>query len=276
MPVNIARLGTYLLPAVGLVAVVAALSILLPRQEEPDEDMVALSLYCAAEAKLAVEDIVDSFQRRAGVRVRVHFVPSHLLLNRIEGRSEGDLLLSADDLSMDRARRRGLVDEGRPVAYLVPVVMTGVKAHHLIQTVSDLMAPDIRLGLASGETTLGEITPTVLQKNGIPMERFTDTVAVSGTTAAELAQAVELGRIDAAILWRSWARHYRHQSRTIEIAAERNVIVPLVAAILSTSENADAARQFVKFLEGHLAQNTFRKYGYAWDDGSGLECFGAE
>ena len=265
--VSTARSWIYLLAIVGVAVVVAARLIWLVRPEwSDDEGVITLSFYCAAEARRPIEEIIDSFQRRSGIRVQMHYGPSPRLLDQITSDGAGDLLLSVDDLHMHEARRQGLVDQERPVACLIPVVLASANSRRHIHALSDLTAQGIRLGLASPETILGGITSAILQKNDIEVEHIRDNSIVFSQTGGELAQAVELGHIDATVVWRPLARQYAHQSRVIEISPDRTVVSSLVAVVLTTSQHADAARHLVGFLEGNLAQDTFRRYEYACGD----------
>lgn len=262
MRVDTGRLWIYLLPvaALGVVAV-GFLMLLVSPQERHDEEPVTLLLYCAVEARLPLEDITDSFQRRTGIRVRAQYAPSHLLLPRIE-RGQGDLFLSADDFYIRQARRQGLVEQGRPVAHVRPVLMVSTARPDMVHNVSDLTREGITVGLASPETTLGRITTVILQKNHVNIEHIEHVRVFSDSTATELAQAVELGQLDATIVWRPVAKRYLHQTRVIEIPSEHNVIPSLVAGVLTGSERTDAARQFVEFLAGNLSLDTFIKHDY--------------
>jgi molybdate transport system substrate-binding protein len=261
MRMDTGRLWVYLLPVAAMGVVAAGLSMLLVRPQEPHEEgPVTLSLYCAVEVRLPVESIVDRFQRRTGARVQAHYAPSHLLLKQIERSGNGDLLLSIDSLSIHQARGQEWSDAGRPIACLVPVILVSTAYPHPIRNVADLAAPGIRLGLASEETALGGITLAILQNSGIGMDHFERNRIHSEATAAELARAVEIGRIDAAIVWRPWAQQHAHQTTVVEIRPEHNVVSCLVAIVRTTSKHADAARDFVEFLHGKLAQDTFRKH----------------
>jgi hypothetical protein len=61
------------------------------------------------------------FERRYGVRVRVEYGAPTELFKQLQDGWRGDLYLTGDGASMNRAREAGLVAEDRPIARRVPV-----------------------------------------------------------------------------------------------------------------------------------------------------------
>ena len=65
-------------------------------------------------------------------------------------------------------------------------------------------------------------------------------------------------------MWRSVARQHTRNSTDIDIAPDKNVISPLVIAVLETSGHKDKALKLAEFISGPTGKEVFEKYHYEW------------
>ncbi len=228
-----------------------------PKSSEPE----AISLYCSAELKLPLEEIVESFQRRTGIRVRVNYNSDHLLFDRL-AIDRPDLFLAAGDFYVNQAKAMNLTETIHQVAGLEPVILVNDDNHHNIQGVADLAAPQIRLGLGDKDSAIGKITEQIFHKSDIDVDKIRSSTHISAFTSGELARYVELGRVDAAIVWQPAARQYHHRTRIINIPSELNIVSSVNVAIIKDSSEKETAGQFIEFLRGNMAKDIFEKYDY--------------
>lgn len=258
---SLRQFWVYLLPAGALAVMVAALSVFITDSDAPEDTMTTLTVYCADEVRLPVEQIVDHFQRRSGIRVHAHFQPSDRLTAQMNQAGDGDLVIAADESVLQPAHSQQTNRQTHPVAYLAAVMLVRSETPHNIHTVADLAGPEVKLGVPVAETLIAAVTSAIFRKNDIDMERIVLNRAFSGGSSAELAQAVELGQVDAAIVWPTAAQQYAYRTEMIEIPPDHNVMIPIVAAGLTPSSHPDAVRQFLEFLNSPVAQESFEKYG---------------
>lgn len=197
-----------------------------------------------------------------GANIETNFGASNILLGQLKLTQRGDLFFPGDDFYVEEAKREGLVYETRTVARFVPVIMAANGNPLDIREVSDLADPNVRLAIADPRAAaIGRITPEIFEKNGVSFDAL-DNIEFTGVTAPEVAQAVELGHVDATITWRPVAEQYHHNSTVIEIPPEDNVLSPLVIAVLETSRNKELAVQFADFIAGPEGREVFQRYHY--------------
>jgi molybdate transport system substrate-binding protein len=222
-----------------------------------------LTLLCGAGLRPPVEEIVDAFRRRHGVRVEIQYGASNLLLGQLELTGRGDVFLPGDAFYTDEARRKGLVADSRTVAWFVPVIQVADGNPKGIKTVADLAVPGIRLGIADERAAaVGRITPEIFRMNGVSMDDVRRNVVFTSVTAPELGQSVALGHVDAVIVWQPVAKQYP-STEIIAIPEDKNRISPIDAAVVGKpGASTDVAHAFVNFLAGPVAGESFRKYDY--------------
>jgi len=197
-----------------------------------------------------------------GIRLEANYGPSNMLLGQLKLTERGDLFFPGDDFYIEEARKEGMVHETRTVAWFVPVIMTVENNPHGIESVSDLADAGIRLAVADQRVAaIGRITPEIFRKNGIDFDEL-DNIEFTGTTAPEIAQQVDLGHVDATIVWRPVAKQYPGDNVIIDINPEKNVISPLVIAVLETSDNKEAALKFADYISSDEGREIFEKFHY--------------
>lgn len=207
--------------------------------------------------------IIERFRNaHPGATIETNFGASNILLGQLKLTQRGDLFFPGDDFYVEEAKREGLVYETRTVARFVPVIMVANGNPLDIQEVSDLADPNVRLAIADPRAAaIGRITPEIFEKNGVSFDAL-DNIEFTGVTAPEVAQAVELGHVDATITWRPVAEQYHRNSVIVEIPREDNVLSPLVIAVLETSTNKELALEFADFIAGPEGQEVFQRYHY--------------
>jgi ABC-type molybdate transport system substrate-binding protein len=126
-----------------------------------------------------------------------------------------------------------------------------------------LTASGIRLGIADERAAaIGRITPELFRANGVEMDAIRANVAYTSVTAPELGQAVTLGHVDAAIVWRPVAMQYP-LTDSVEIPVDLNRISPIDAAVVrGGAHSGTIAADFVDFLAGSFAREVFRRHHY--------------
>ncbi len=252
-----------------LFSVVAFLLMISGCGTEGERD-VKLQLLCGGGIRPPVDGsgeegmgVIESFvSENPGIRIEANYGPSNHLLGQLKLTLDGDLFFPGDDFYIEEAKKEGLVYQTHTVAYFVPVIMVQEGNPHDIQSVADLVNPEINLAVADQRAAaIGRITPEIFEKNEIDFEEL-DNVAFTGVTAPEVAQQIKLGHVDATIVWRPVAAQYRRRSEIVDIKPEKNVISPLVIAVLETSDNKEEALKFAEYISGPTGRDIFERYYY--------------
>ncbi len=226
----------------------------------------SLLLSCGAGLRPPVEEIIALFQRQTGVKVSANYAGSNFLLGQLKLSKRGDIFLPGDDFYIQAARGEGLVQESHAVAQLVPVIQVARGNPKGIKSVADLARSDVKLGVADERVAaVGRITPAIFATNGVSFDEIRAKVAFTSTTAPELGLEVKLGHVDAVIVWQAVAWQYAPETEIVAIPAERNILSPVAAAIVTESTNKEIALELIKFMQGKTGQDIFRKHHYNAD-----------
>jgi molybdate transport system substrate-binding protein len=111
--------------ALASVVVVALLLLLLRWHSTPQGSAPSsqpLLVYCAAGLKVPVEAVARAYKAAYGAEVQLQFGGSQTLLAGIAVSHRGDVYIPADEIYVQDARSKGLVDEVLPLARMQPVL----------------------------------------------------------------------------------------------------------------------------------------------------------
>jgi len=223
-----------------------------------------LVLYCGAGIRPPAEELADAFGRAHGVTVECDFAGSEVLLSRIKLTRSGDVYLPGDAHYVDLAAKEDLIAESRTICYFVPVLLVAKGNPKGIRTLADLSRPGVRVGLGDPEAcAIGRKAVKILAKNGISLEDIAGNVAFRSLTVNELGDKVKLGALDVVIVWDATAAYYADSAEAIPIPVKDNVISTVPAAVLTTSDNPELARQLMEYLASEQGRSVFAKYHYS-------------
>ena len=116
-----------------------------------------LLLYCGAGIRPAVDEVVESFRQRSGVKVVTDYAGSEVLLSKIKIVQRGDLYLPGDKHYVEQAAKAGMILSQRPVCYWVATILVQKGNPKKIRELKDLLKPGIKLGL--GDPNAPHVAP---------------------------------------------------------------------------------------------------------------------
>ena len=254
------------------IVVVVVLSAVLfwPRPQQSD-DVRELFFYCAAGIKPPIEATIKEYEKTYGVKIRTDYRGSGALLSAIEASKRGDLYLAADASYIEIARKKGLAAERLPVARLRPVIGVAAGNPKKIQSIADLMRPDVRFGMANPEAaSVGKQTKRILTATG-EWEALEPTIKVYKPTVTEIDNDVKLGAIDAGIIWDATANQYP-EIDLVAVDAFDAKTLNVTISVLTSCEQPAAALRFARFLQARdRGMLHFEKHGYQTVDGDPWE-----
>jgi len=227
-----------------------------------------LLVLCGAGLRSPMEACRKEFERRTHVPVRIVYGGSQCLLAQIAITYRNaliDLFVPGEEFYAKQAHDRGFVEQFKPVAYFVPVIMVRSGNPKGIHALRDLAKPGIRVGLGERRAcAVGKTTQDLLKRHGI-LAQVEKNVVMHTAMAPELGNAVKLGSIDAAINWDAVAAAYEDGADIVTIPRAQNCIVRSAAGVLKNAGNKPAARRFQEFIAGPDGRAIFGKSRYTVD-----------
>jgi molybdate transport system substrate-binding protein len=228
-----------------------------------------LTVSAAASVQDALRATASEYRRLhpAAANVEFNFGASGALAQQIEQGAPVDIFLSAAPQPMDRLAAKGLLLNGTRCDLLRNDIVLIVPARHTGITFAALAAPAVKQVALGDPATVpaGDYGHQVLTNLGI-----WDQVRPKLVLAKDVRQVlayVATGNVEAGIVYGTDAR----QTSDVQVAAvaPENSHAPVVypAAIVGSTREAAAARNFLAFLEGPYARAIFTSYGFTWAAG---------
>jgi len=247
------------------IASAAGLCLLMLAGCAKQQERVGLMLFCGAGLRDAVEELIDTFETREAVTVQTTFDGSGKLLAQVTALKRGDLFMPGEPFYVQKATEQGLIAEATvdSVCYLIPVIFVRKDNPAGVKALADLARPGVRVGLGDERScAVGKATIDLLQRARVDLKRVERNVSVRTATVPELATAVQLSLVDAAVIWQATARQFRDKGDIVWIPSEVSGAVPVPVAVMKSSTHRAEAERFIEFLKSQPARDIFVRHGY--------------
>lgn len=232
--------------AASLIVVIVLIVLLLPRRPHAASGQPLL-VFCAAGIKAPVEAIAQAYAKESGANIQLQYGGSGTLLSNLRVAKAGDLFVAADANTVAMGREQGVLAEAIPLAQLHPVLLVGAGNPKHIQTLADLLRPDVAVALASPESaSIGKVTQNLLESDGT-WAALKSHVKVFKPTVNDVANDVKLGAVDAGIVWYATARQYPGL-QMVEAASLTGAVETVTVAVVRASRQPAAALRFARYL----------------------------
>lgn len=205
----------------------------------------ALTVFCAAGLKNPVEAIARQYQDECGIEVFLQYGPTGTLLSQLQIAKQGDLFIATDNGSHADARRLNVITEAVPIAVQHPVVAVKKGNVKGIRSLADLTRADVKLAIANPDSaSISKVTRMLLaaQWEGIAAK-----AAVMKPTVTEIAADVQLGAVDAAILWDATVPQFKGLE-AVELPELTKHRENASAAVLAACTQPQEALKFARYL----------------------------
>ncbi|MDQ4069979.1 MAG: molybdate ABC transporter substrate-binding protein [Actinomycetota bacterium] len=195
---------------------------------------------------LAAASLADAFaDHPAGMPVRYSFAGSQQLVAQVEGGVPADVVATADEVTMDRLVRAGLVETPRVLARNRLAIAVRPGNPRRITALADLAAPAIRVALADESVPAGRYARTVLDRAGVEVRPVSFELDVKAVVTR-----VASGEADAGIVYATDVRPGAGVEG-VPLPDEANVLVSYAVAVIRSSRDLANARTFVdRLLDG--------------------------
>jgi molybdate transport system substrate-binding protein len=237
------------------IAVLSALST--PAVAQPSGLVVSV----AASVSDALDEIVRLYRAATGVTVAVNVGGSHTLARQIVEGARAGLFLSADSIQMDAVEKAGRIVPGTRTPLLTNELVV-VAPETSTTTITQVLDGRIRR-LAMGEPAA--VPAGVYGRRWLEHEnawsRLTPKVVPFPTVRAVLT-AVETGRVDAGIVYRTDARSARVRVIATVTATDHPYLDIVYPAAVIAGRSETEAKRFLEFLKGPAARAVFERRGF--------------
>jgi molybdate transport system substrate-binding protein len=223
----------------------------------------SLHLYAGAGLKPAMDEVIAAYTEQTGVEIVPDFAGSGIALSKIKASDRGDLFMPGDVWYVEQAAADGLVASKHRVSYFVPVILVRKDFEGGIAGLADLAKPGVRLGLGNPKACqVGRLSRRLFEKSGVSLDAIEANTVVQTATVNELGVQVQVGQVDAVIVWDAIAVRFTEWGRIVEVPLEANIVSEVAIAVLETSRHPALARGFAEFVTGEAAQAIFAAHGY--------------
>ncbi|MCX7590423.1 MAG: molybdate ABC transporter substrate-binding protein [Kiritimatiellae bacterium] len=248
-----------------------------PAQETAKEPLL---VHVGGTMRPAMEEICKLFEAETGVKTELNYNDSGSIVIAIETSRRGDVCVVHDPF-MAHLERKGLVDRGYVVASLTPVIVVKKGNPKNIRGLKDLVRPDVKVGLTDAVySTGGHVVEVIFRKAGIAGDMDKKEI-VRARGGGEVANAVKIGTVDAAIVWNAVAFARKDELEAIPIDpvflpdAKVDAIttatygpidmscIRVTLMTLKTSKQLDVARRLADFASSDKGRAVFAKWGFS-------------
>lgn len=228
-----------------LAALLAGVAFYQRHAAGPAGSPAPLTVYCAASLKKSLETIAEQYRKDTGVEVRLQFGGSGTLLSGLRVARQGDLYLPVDEGSVADARKAEVVREVFPIAVQRPVLGVRKGNPKQIRTLDDLLRDDVKTALANPEAA--SISRVSRKALGDKWDKLAAHATVMKPTVTEVAADVNLGTVDAAIIWDTVTAQFK-DTQAVEVPELSGIKENASACVLSFSTQPEAALRFARYL----------------------------
>ena len=224
-----------------------------------------LHVFAGAANTPPLTEVAKLYEKRYGVKVRLTFGGSGVVLSQMKLTRKGDVYVPGSDDYMELAIKEGVVDPKtvRIVCWLVPVINVPKGNPKGIKSLHDLVKPGIRVAIAvPGSVCLGDVAKEIFEKAGL-WEKIQANIVMQAKDCADLAAQIKLGTVDAIIGWDVFAHWYPDAPMdNIPIPPELSRVRHVPAGVTVFAQDKKEAQRFVDFLASREGKRCYAKWGY--------------
>jgi len=251
----------------------------LPPAQEP-APAAPLLVHVGGTMRPAMEELCKLFTAETGIRTEMNYNDSGALITAIETARKGDACVVHDPFGA-AMEKKGLAARTYTVAALTPVIVVKKGNPLQIRGVKDLARKDVKVALTDAlYSTGGHVVDVVFRKAGLT-EAMGAKDIVRARSGGEVANAVKLGTVDAAIVWNAVA--FARKADLDVVALDPAVlpdaradavtsatygpidmsVIRVTLTTLKTAAHPDAVRRLAEFVVSKRGQAVFAKYGFS-------------
>ncbi|GAA1818439.1 molybdate ABC transporter substrate-binding protein [Nesterenkonia flava] len=223
-----------------------------------------LTVFAAASLHETFEDIGELYTQETGRQVGFTFAGSSGLVEQLSHGAPADVLATADEASMDRARELDLV-EGGPEVFVSNhlVLITPAENPANIATLEDAAEDGVETVLCAVQVPCGAAAQQLLEATGVEI-----TPVSEETSVTDVLGRVRTGEADTGLVYATDALQAGDQVRTFPVPGAEDQPNAYPIAQMRETEQPVAATEFITFvLEDERARQILEDAGFSPPDG---------
>jgi molybdate transport system substrate-binding protein len=218
-----------------------------------------VTVFAAASLTESFDTLGEQFEAaHPGVTVRFNFAASSALAESISQGAPADVFASASVKTMDSVVEAG--DASDPKTFARNVMQIAVPPDNPagVAALADLAEPGLKLALCQEQVPCGATAKQVFDQAGVTVKPVT-----FGADVKAVLTAVQLGEVDAGVVYRTDVQAAGAKVKGIEIPADQNASMSYPIAALAKPPNAEAAREFVEYVLSAAGTRVLTEAGFA-------------
>ena len=217
-----------------------------------------VTVLAAASLTDALDEAAVAFEAaNPGVEISVSYGGSSALAEQIVSGAPADVFFAANEATMQTVVDAGLADG--PEVLLTNTLQLAVPAGNPedVHGLADLADPELVVALCDPSVPCGAAAALLLQLAGVTasVDTYEDDVRAALTK-------VELGEVDAALVYRTDVAAAGDAVEGIEVPLADRVVNRYPIALLTSARNPTAAREFIDFLRSPDGREVFERAGF--------------
>lgn len=230
-----------------------------------------ISVSAAVSVREALEEIKASYSKSRRVTIDINYGSSGKLQRQIEQGAPVDIFLPAGEKQMDELQKKGLIDNGARKNLLGnELVLITPAGDESVSGFKDLAGSGVaRISIGEPDTVpAGGYARETLMNLGI-WEEVKPKLVLAGDVRQVLA-FVETGNVRAGIVYRTDAMASKRVRVAAEAESSLHSQVTYPVTLTMDGRDKGPAREFLQYLAGPEAAETFKRYGFSPPADAGL------
>jgi ABC-type molybdate transport system substrate-binding protein len=228
-----------------------------------------LVIYAGSMLRPAIEETLNEFERREGVRVNRVYHGCGILVGNMKGGARPDLYVACDAKFMDQVR--DLFDAPTTISNNQLVIAVRKGNPHGIKALRDLAKPGLRVGVGhEQQCALGALTRESFVRTGLYAAVVKNVVVQSPTgdfLINQLRSGKDSGRpaLDAAVVYRSNVTPFADEFDAIPVTGVACAAPQQPAAVSKSTGRPELTRRMLQALQADRSRERFERLGFGWE-----------
>jgi molybdate transport system substrate-binding protein len=238
-----------------------------PVEGDPWSETPELRVFSGAMLRPAIDDTIDEFEKREGVRVTRVYNGCGILVGQMKTDGKSPDAYFACDLSFMK-QVHDLFLEAVPVSTNQLVILVPKSNPHQIRSLNDLGKPGLRIGVGhEKQCALGALTQETLKQGGVH-DAVMENVKVQSPTGDLLVNQLRAGSLDAVIAYVSNATEAADELEAIAIKDIPCAVAVQPVAVGRDSMYKQLTARLLDALRSPESRARFEAHGFHWRSGT--------
>ncbi|MGK0186138.1 MAG: molybdate transport system substrate-binding protein [Verrucomicrobiales bacterium] len=234
---------------------------------DPWATVPRITFFSGSMLRPAIEESLANFEKREGVEISTVYEGCGTLVAQMKSGAKPDAYFSCDVKFLDMVQDR--FEKGTVVARNDIVILVPKDGAENVQSLDDLTKPGIKLGIAHPEkSALGDLTVTLLKRTQKwDAIQSSGNIVLNASKGDELVNQVQVGALDAALVYRSNALASKMIEDTCELIeiSDANAFATQPYAVSRRAGYPQMMNRLREALTAAQGKSSFLKFGFYWE-----------